>query len=277
MGRRVNRFSTKEYLESAALPSYSTGRYAVISHKEIMDMSSGLLNHYGLNVEHELFKCNSKADVAQGIYHIKDLSDPEMGMIFAWVNSYDKSKRFQCCIGGVLTMNHNYFVADMGSWTRKHTGNAKQEAFDQMKDQISNAAGYYLKILQDKAAMKLVIVPLKQRAEILGRLLFQDRILTMEQGSVVKSQLIAPGAVDYNAPQDSLWTFYNQMAVALKKSHPRDWLDDQKKLHAYLVLEFGIGQPAPVTQVITQLDLIDSTTEVEAEKNNKEPEISFEL
>ena len=46
------------------------------------------------------------ANVAQGIYYVRPNStdtqineEAELGMMFSWTNSYDKSTRFQCAVG----------------------------------------------------------------------------------------------------------------------------------------------------------------------------------
>jgi hypothetical protein len=45
---------------------------------------------------------------------------------------------------------------------------------------------------------------------------------------------------DYNCEINSLWAFYNHVTYALKKSHPRDWMDDQRKFHWFIAFEFDL-------------------------------------
>ena len=271
MGKRIAT-TTKDWLGTIPLPVYPPNAkgvltYAVISHPEIMDITTSVLNSYSLTIQKELYKAPINGQIAQGVYHISGGNDPEIGLMFAWVNSYDKSTKFKCCIGGVINDSGAYCVSgDMGSYIRKHTGNAKQECFNQINDQVNNAAGYYLKLIQDKEQMKIVTVPEKLRAEILGRLLFQDKLLTLEQASVIRAQIMSPKPeFTYNANKDSLWVLYAQIVLALKRGHPKDWLDIQRKTHTWLLKEFGIitvAQP----NVPVQVDLIDSIAEVTFEQ-----------
>ena len=74
-----------------------------------------------------------------------------LGMMFAWTNSYDKSTRFQCAVGAYVAVCYNGMVAgDMMNFKRKHTGSADYDVKVHLADQIKNAEKYYKRILQDK-------------------------------------------------------------------------------------------------------------------------------
>ncbi len=264
MGKRTT-FSTREYIESRSLPVYTAGKYTVISHKEVIESTLALLEKYKLEVIKELYKTNSSADVAQGIYVLKG-KDSDTEMFFAWVNSYDKSKRFQCAIGAHIKSCDGYYIGDMGSWSRKHTGDAKDEAIETMERQIKDAHTYYSTILAHKAQMDLVILPEDLRASLLGKILFQEGYMTMEQAGVVKTLLMSPG--DYKSDKDSLWSLICMISQAMIKSHPRDWMDNSIKISQYINKEFSIG-----AMVDGQTDLITAI----AEEENKEEEVNFEL
>ena len=130
--------TTQEYLINAALPE-ATDTYTVIPHGTIIDTTRTALKAKGLEIERELYRCNEGAQIASGIYHIKYGNDPDMGMLFAWTNSYDKSTKFKCTMGGYVHESLSTVVGgNMGSWGRKHTGNADNLALNQIDDQISH-------------------------------------------------------------------------------------------------------------------------------------------
>ena len=99
--------TTKDYLIKAPLPTHGKS-YTVVSHQQVIDNTLKLLTDSGFEVEREMYRASLNANVAQGIYHIKPLNtsdtdilnEEEVGMMFAWTNSYDKSVRFQSAIGG---------------------------------------------------------------------------------------------------------------------------------------------------------------------------------
>ena len=282
--------TTKDYLKNIPLPVFAKS-YTVISHGMVIDTTLDLLEKQGLVVDRELYKANQDGLVAQGVYYIKDASDPEMEMMFAWSNSYDKSMRFKAAIGASVLVSRNSIISgDHSHWGRKHTGTALQEAIDTIKHQITNGAVYYKQLLDDKRVMTNMIVPVRYQAELLGRIMFEEEILTMEQLGIVRKEIKKP-SFDYNCDKESLWLFYNNIIVALRKAHPRHWMDQQREVHQFLCKEFNIGNHISIPVVITetadhrivgipqegmlsldnpidpaQISLLDSIAEVEQEK-----------
>jgi hypothetical protein len=230
---------TKEYLTSVALPNHAES-YTVISHEFIINHTMEQLTLHGFTVEKETYRSNSDGSIAQGIYYINYDKDPEIGLMFAWSNSYNKLMRFKCAMGGYVFICMNGVVAgDMGSYGRKHLGTADTETVKAIIEQISNADVYFDRIVADKDTMKKITLTERKQAELLGILYAEYELLTNEQISIVKQQMDKPG-YDYNCEINSLWAFYNHVTYALKKSHPRDWMDDQRKFHWFIAFEFDL-------------------------------------
>lgn len=254
--------TTKEYLASIPLPTHG-GRYTVISHKFIIDATLSELASKGLQVETELYRCSLDGNIATAVYHIKHEQDPELGMIFTWSNSYDKSMRFKCAIGAFVHTSKNLIIKkEMGSWGRKHTGVADMEALQTIQDQIANANVNFNRIIEDKEKMKLVTVSTQEAAEAVGRLYLEKELLTSEQMGIVKSQFKAP-KFDYVSSADSLWVFYNHISYALQRAHPKTWMDQQRLVNWFLCDKFGLNliqaQPSlnvPITnEVIGEVNI----------------------
>lgn len=241
MGYNKPKETTRNYLENAPLPNHGKS-YTVISHKQVIDNTKQLLQDSGFIIQKELYRANMNANVAQGIYHILPINtvDPtileekELGMMFAWTNSYDKSTRFQCAIGAYVMVCHNGMVAgDMMNFRRKHTGSADHDIRMQISNQIKNGEKYYKRILNDRDAMRNTELSLQEQAEIAGRLYINEDILDAAQMSCVKAELEKP-TYDYQCDQENAWTFYNHVTHALKKAHPRDWLSDSQNFHDFM-------------------------------------------
>ena len=283
--------TTREYLCSVPLPVHADS-YTVISHESVMDYAVQELTKAGFVVQDESYRCTADGTIAQGIYYLNHQGDDELGMMFAWANSYNKQMRFKCAIGGyVYTSLSSMFASDMSVWGRKHTGTADSETIQTIADQISNAKFYYDRLLADKAIMKQIKIDYRRQAELLGVLFAEYEILTTEQASFVKSQMDKP-LYHYNAT-GSLWEFYNHMILALKKSHPREWMEDQRKLHWFLAMEYDFasfynltvaeaedaiedplasnyGQPENQTNLLTQIAEIEAAEEIIEEKDDME-------
>ncbi|MBE18129.1 MAG: hypothetical protein CMH79_05135 [Nitrospinae bacterium] len=244
--------TTKQFLEQSPLPKHGSS-YTVIPHKAVIKHTYDLLTSNGFMVEKELYRANMNAQVAQGIYYIKPIpqifdlysaevkEEQEMGMMFAWTNSYDKSTRFQCAIGGYVMCCWNGLVCgDMATFARKHTGNADQEVHAQISSQIKSAHKYFKRLVTDKSSLTNINLSVQEQAELVGRLFLEKKLLNVEQLSCVRSEMNNYGSkdsYDYNADKDSAWVFYNHVTHAFKKTHPRTWMSDQQKFHEFMVAD----------------------------------------
>lgn len=276
MGKRTIT-TTKQYLVNAPLPQ-ATGTYTVIEHGFVINKTLEALASKGFEVKDELYRCNQNADIAQGVYHLNYGNDPDMGMMFAWVNSYDKSTKFKCATGayGYVSLNR-MLSGNMGSWIRKHTGSADQEANDTITAQIDAADLYYNQLVLDKENMKGIILDTRTKAEIMGRLYFEHKLIGAEQLSLVRQEIAKP-SFDYTGDKNSLWVLYNHITHALKSSHPKLWMDQQRMVHWFLTDTFSIQNAMPgmtpsdvtiapaVKPTTTQVDLEDSIKEIEEEQ-----------
>jgi hypothetical protein len=232
---------TEDYLKAVDLPNHGK-TYTVIPHGHIIDSARQELSKAGFTVDRELYKSTVNGDVAQGVYHLVSDKDPDMGMMFAWSNSYNKAMRFKCAIGGQVFVCMNGVVSgDMASYQRKHTGTALQEATGSIEFQILHAEQFFNKIIADKEALKQVKLTTLQKSHIVGELLIDKQIISSTQVSLVMREINKP-TFQYNADPDSAWTLYNHITHALKLSHPLTYLNDHQKLHQHFVMSFV--QPA---------------------------------
>ena len=287
---------TKEYLTSVALPTHAES-YTVISHEFIINHTMEQLALHGFSVEKETYRANSDGSIAQGVYYINYTKDPEVGLMFAWSNSYNKLMRFKCAIGGYVFICMNGVVAgDMGSWGRKHLGSADTETVKAIIEQISNADIHFDRIVADKDVMKKITITERKQAELLGILYAEYEILSSEQMSIVKQQMDKP-SYDYNCEINSLWAFYNHVTHALKKAHPRDWMDDQRKLHWFIAIEFDLvnfieggvllpmdelelnyGEPINQLNILTEIEKaeeIEELTQLAEDREQAERDVVF--
>ena len=275
MGYKRPTETTRSYLENAPLPNHGKS-YTVISHKQVIDNTHNLLKASGFEIEREIYRANGNANVAQGIYHIKPtrttddriINEHELGMMFAWTNSYDKSVRFQCSIGGYVMVCYNGMVCgDMMTFARKHTGSADYEIRMQISNQIKNAEVYFKEILDARDALRSTQLSKKDQAEMLGRLYFDEEILETSQLSCIKAELEEP-SYDYQCDQDNAWAFYNHVTHGLKKAHPRNWLSDTQKFHKFITADLlGNMGITPTDSVdLSGLETMQDSTVVDAQE-----------
>jgi hypothetical protein len=236
---------TKAHLVSVPLPNHGAS-YTVISHQSVMDYVYTELAAAGFGVVSEEYRCTADGQIAHGIYKLNFNNDPELSMMFAWTNSYNKQVRFKCGVGGYINLTGTTMVCgDMGSWARKHTGTADEETVKTIQEQIANAHMYYNQLCSDKESMKGITLNKRKQAQLLGILFAEYQILTTEQSSIVRQQMDRPSHV--YADSNSLWAFYNYVTIALQHSHPKTWMEDQRVLHYFISTVNNFQQqPTPV-------------------------------
>ena len=236
---------TKDYLVNVALPVHGQ-TYTVISHQSIIDYAYAELANQGFGIINEEYRSTLDGQIAQGIYRLQYGTDPEMNVMFAWTNSYNKQIRFKCATGGYVNANQTVMLAgQLGNYARKHTGTADADVIASMQAQITDATMYYNQLVSDKEVMKTIALTSRRQAELLGVLFAEYEILTTEQASIIRQQMDKPSYF-YNGGKDTLWAFYNHCTVALQQSHPRSWMEDQRMLHWVISNEFTLTPPLVV-------------------------------
>tara|TARA_Y100000385_G_C13027698_1_gene609221 strand:- start:400 stop:1359 length:960 start_codon:yes stop_codon:yes gene_type:complete len=248
----------KSYVLNAPLPNHGQS-YTVISHKFVIDNTKQMLANSGFIITDEKYRANGSGEIAQGIYHIKPLSghtDNEIGMMFAWTNSYDKSIRFQCAIGAHVFACSNGMVCGELNYARKHTGTADQEIRSQISSQIKNAQKAFDRIRDDRDNLRSTDLTAKQQAELLGRMYFNEDLISPRQMSVVKDEMEKP-SFDYQCDQENAWAFYNHVTHSYKSVHPRSWLSDTKIFHDFMVANVLNGMGITPQDTINTEDTIE--------------------
>lgn len=262
------------HVRNVELPQHGKS-YTVIPHGHAIDETKKTLLSAGFKLKSEQYKTTLDGQVAQGIYHLEYGNDPDMGLMFAWSNSYNKSMRFKCAVGGHVFICMNGVVrGDMSSYVRKHTGSALYEATLNINEQISKAKEYFDILVQDKELLKNVMLTPSDKGTILGRLFAEQEILTLTQVGIVKRELDKPSH-NYNCDADSAWAMYNHVTLALKESHPATYLQDHEVLHQFFINEYGQLQ-TPITSHYDDIEFTEEAMYPSTPNYEEQPE-DFEL
>jgi hypothetical protein len=259
MPKKISEWS-KAQLVAVDLPNHGDS-YTVISHQSVIDYVYTELANAGFGVVSETFRATADGQIAHGIHILNYNSDPELSMMFAWTNSYNKQVRFKCGVGAYVNQVGTTMVCgDMGSWARKHTGTADEETVATIKEQIKDAQMYYDQLKSDKDAMKEIKMNKRKQSQLLGILFAEYQILTTEQANIVRSEMTKPTHVFEDS--SSLWAFYNYVTSALQSSHPKTWMEDQRVLHYFIssVNNFNGSNGGPQVQPVVEAEVDPLTT-----------------
>jgi len=259
--------TTKDYLINAPLPTHG-GRYTVVSHRDVINNTIKMLTDSGFTIERELYRSCLDAKVAQGVYHIKPMaatdnlvaSETELGMMFAWTNSYDKSKRFQCAIGGYVAVCSNGMLCGEVNYARKHTGTADQEIKMQISNQIKSAEKHFREVIDVRNTLRKIQLSQEKQAEYLGRMLITEEIIKPTQLNEIVREMKEP-SYDYKCDQDNAWAFYNHVTHGLKLAHPRTWISDTANFHKFITADLlsnmGIQKSDTTKEVQDEFSFLD--------------------
>ena len=208
--------STESYLcDPSLIPSHG-GRYKVITNKSILDTVRVELAAAGLIVDRELFSSNGKVTV--GNHYMSYGTDPNIGIVFTWVNSYDKSTKFHCSVGLHFKDTDGVMItSDMAFFMRKHTGTADIEMVDNVKKQIGHTDSFYNELLRRKTALGKVLINKDQCGEIMGKTFMND-YLKADQLTASKHYY---DKLFVNSDEISLWDAYVGLAYSIQHSHPK--------------------------------------------------------
>ena len=272
MPKKISECS-KAHLINVPLPQHGS-TYTVISHQFVIDYVHQALTASGFEVLLEEYRCTADGQIAQGVHKLMYHNDPELSMMFAWTNSYNKQIKFKCLVGAYIEPTSTVMVSgEMGVWIRKHMGTADVETKQNIDEQIQNAHQYYNQLVSDKNEMVDKILDKRKKAQILGILFAEYGILTTEQASIVRNYIDRPLQ---GINPDSLWAFYNSITIALQQSHPRTWMEDQRVLHYFIDSIYKFPKYTTTAAIAPVAVVTPVEDEVVVEAEEKGPEMDQE-
>lgn len=234
-------------LMNAPVPP-KTDTYTPIPHATIIKNTAETLNNYGFKVKQTRFRSSTDGLIGSGEYHLEYGGDPEMGLMLAWQNSYNKQVTFKYAIGAHVYVCANGMVAgDLASYRRKHTGTADEEALAYINGYIGDAAKIFQKLIEDREMLKKHEMNLRQVSEMMGRMFLCNQIITSTQLNIIKREIENP-TYYYGVNPLNAWAVYNYATHAFKEDNPKSWIKRHTDLHKFFRVEFGYETPTPVIE-----------------------------
>lgn len=212
---------------------HKTDTYSPISNHIIIEEVLKICNLFGYTLVNEEYETASKGQQVKMKFYLQP-QDEENGFQISILNSYNKTIAARMC-GGVyshICWNLNY-IGEITQY-RKHTGNAVEDvqdfiikAFDQQENKFKNA-----KIMQEN--MLLVPLTKTEQAELAGRMLIDNEIISPSQMSVLHTQMKSTD-FKYNFDMNTLWGLYNHTTHSIKSEHPMTFLQTQQAVQSFFI------------------------------------------
>lgn len=231
MARDVSWRVPKRRLFSTPLPE-ETRTYKPVSHKELANVTLKAIKEAGFKIGTQEYYSAREGLVANARYTIVDVADEDMQLEIGWQNSYDKTLSLKFAIGTRIMVCSNGCVSgNFGAFARKHMGDIKEFAPEEITSAIINAADVFNEMKIEKDNMKSITINTREQAEIVGRLFLEQKILNSTQLNIIRQEIHKPSH-DYKCPE-SLWELYQHVTFSMKELHPRLWMDEHIRVHKF--------------------------------------------
>jgi hypothetical protein len=230
-----NNITTKEYLLGVDLP-LQTSSYKPVSHSVLINNTLEGIDKSPFTISKEMYYAGGKGQQMLGRFGLL-LDDSQIGIQFAFQNSYDKSMSLKVCSGSFLVIcsNGECWGSD-GHYKHKHTGDVQSMTPLKVKELLEISADKFEEVLKRKERYQEIEMTKKTCAELLGRLYVEEDIINATQLAIVKKEIENP-SFNYNA-KGSLWEYYNHLTYALQESHPRNYIDKSTQLFNFFQEEY---------------------------------------
>ena len=227
----------RDVLLSAPVPK-QTKTYKPVTHDELMTLTLESIHQAGFKLEHERYSWVGDGQIATGRYIISNVADSEMQLQIAWQNSYNKQVSLKFAIGVQVMVCQNGCVSgDMGAFKRKHQGDVQEFTPSAITEYIKRSGDTFIKMQDQREKMKQVDLTSRQKAELVGRLMLDEKIISSTELNIINKEISKP-SFDYGS-QDSLWELYQHTTYALKQEHPAMWMSNLSNAHEFFVNAYG--------------------------------------
>ena len=219
---KVNRVSTYENMVATPVVA-QTATYKPISNAELDTLTKNAITANGFILADTKYLIAKEGKQAVGNYFLNYGNDPDISILVAWQNSYDKVVTVKFVVGCyVFVCSNGMCIGDMGTYKHKHTGDVQEVTPETISNFLKNASKIFDQMVADKEVMKSIDLTSREVAELLGRMYIEESIITCHQLGAIKKQLTEP-AFDYGT-KDTMWNLMNHITFALKEAHPQHWL-----------------------------------------------------
>lgn len=280
MKRSLTGFDAYRQINEAPVPA-KTKTYTPLPHDTMMAHVRSALGANGFRIEKADYYSSNKGDVALGLFTINYQEDPDIQLVAAFLNSYNKEYRFRFGMGSQARVTGAAMFTGSDKsvlFKRKHGGRAEEDAVDAIQRTVGQAGVYWDELIKHKDLLKQTTLQNNQINELLGSFFFDHDVFNSVQMTALKDERTKPtvkltntwvgGASDgmvYDLGSNNAWVFYNQVALILKDSHPVDFINQHQIVHDLIINIINPPTTLSASGAVLTTEPGDESTEVEEE------------
>ena len=236
----------KEEIKLVTLPE-ETGSYKPVSHNAAVQLlvdrldlegfkvssekyllsKGGNVMSFKLGVErNETFRNNDPLDrYGEGVA----LNNKTQRLMFAGLNSYDKSTRLAYAAGTQVMVCHNGMISGSIYKLRKHTKNVFRDIDELLDIVVTEGLEEYEKNVRFARILNNSRCNKDQASRILGHLVFNEKIISTTESSKVWKEF--NNNTEFGS--DTKWDLYNACTEVFKGVRPDQTMKKHADLHKY--------------------------------------------
>ena len=220
--------STYEELNEIPIPK-ETDSYMPVSHTDLIDAILEETYRKDFILIRSGYKIAKEGNLISGKL-IFTGEDPEIDMQIGLINSYDKSRPVKIGLGAEVFICLNGVMCSEMTSVRKHTTFVWRDIKKMIINGVERLYDNYSNVLKIKDVFIDREVSKSDQASLLGELFVTEDIITPVMANIIKREILESDLF----PNDNLWSFYNHVTHALKKSHPSEYIDKHVKFHNFM-------------------------------------------
>lgn len=207
-----------------------TSTYTPVPH---IDIINGIKAKIGGTNFTEKYKQNGDGSVVVGTFTLQE--NTQINGQISFINSYNKRTKLGIITGAETFVCTNGMAIGELVQLRKHTGVVPLDDF--IVKGLENLQKDHVEVIKLMEQWKWITMSKKDMAELTGRLFIEDRVLSTSELTKLRKEISTP-SYNYDAPEDSLYSFYQHCTHAIKEVHPTRFINTHKKIKERLELSY---------------------------------------
>jgi len=231
--KRTDYTSLKHLVTAVPVPA-QTATYKPVSNAQLIDLTLAAIDGAGFTLGKEAYTLAADGQVSTGKFTLTNIMDSEMQIQIGWQNSYNRQVSLKFAIGvNIMICSNGLVSGDMGTFKKAHKGSIQEFTPSAITEYIKSAGDAFREMQVQREMMKRVDLTRRQQGELLGRMVYEEDIISTMQLNIIRKELIRP-SYDYGV-ENTLWDLYQHTTHSMKELHPATWMNDHMSAHSFFV------------------------------------------
>ena len=216
-----------------------TDTYKPIRHIDVIDSIKEQIDKKNIIISKEIYKSANSGLQLLGELRLASKIDNEIDMSMLFQNSYNKTLSLKLASGFFVFICGNGCVCgSSGKFKKKHVGEIQTLTPLKIIEQLNNVEKDFQKAIDFKKRAKEIEITKKTCAQLLGRLYFEEELISSTQMGIIKGEMELP-QFNYGV-NNTLWNLYSDITHSQKSIHPSLFLHQASEISKFFENEYQL-------------------------------------